>query len=68
MITINNLSITSTVERSHSTSWYSRTDGKPICCDCGFFNIYREKCIMGVNGGTSKYPASCDQYMRSKTK
>jgi hypothetical protein len=46
--------------------WYSRTDGKPICYDCIYYQLYNGKCVMGINGGTAKYPISCNKYKSDK--
>jgi hypothetical protein len=62
---VKTLNITSEYIKSNTDYWWSRTDGKPICADCAFSNRYNKRCNIGINGGTAKYPISCNQYKRA---
>ena len=42
--------------------WISRTDGKPVCIDCAFYDAMRKICYVNKKGGTSFYPSRCNFY------
>jgi len=46
-----------------NSTWASRTDGKPVCIDCAFYEPVYKKCWINKNGGySSLYPPSCNFY------
>ncbi len=44
------------------TIWTARPDGKPICTDCAFRDVYNKSCTLQVNIGTTIQPSTCEHY------
>ncbi len=49
------------------TIWTARTDGKPICTDCAFRDVYNKSCTLHIHGGTALQPPTCERYVSTKT-
>ena len=47
--------------------WTARTDGKPICTDCAFRDVYNKSCTLLIHIGTTLRPSTCERYVSTRT-
>ncbi len=47
--------------------WTARPDGKPICTDCAFRDIYNKSCTLHIHSGTAVQSSTCEHYVSTKT-
>ncbi len=49
------------------TIWTARTDGKSICTDCAFRDVYNKSCTWQIDIRTTLQPSTCEHYVSTKT-